>query len=85
MYLDILNMHQIHIDSPPKMKIYPSRTGETTSLIHYPLVSCLQGNTQKRNAAFFCPSQRFTQMPLGQIKQTGVKPKWFTVPQSGVL
>lgn len=67
------------------MKIYPSRTGETTSLIHYPLVSCLQGNTQKRNTAFFCPSQRFTQMPLGQIKQTGVKPKWFTVPQSGVL
>lgn len=67
------------------MKIYPSRTGETTSLVHYTLVSCIQGNTQKRNAAFFGPSERFTQVPLGQTKQTSTKPKWFPVPQSGVL
>lgn len=72
---------QIH----KKIKIYLPRAGEMTSLTDYTLVSCIQGSTQKCNASFSCPSERFTQVPLSQIKQTSTKSKWFPVPQLSML
>lgn len=42
------------------MNIYSSATRETTSLIHYTLVSCIQGNKPKISYLFFCVSEHFT-------------------------